>query len=173
VKRELADDNAAAANPSQANFDALPAALQTPNHVFVLSTDLSVTTADQQTCALQAGDMLQVSSPATGDSSFVQLRVASSKRMDCPAGILVSVSVPDIQEMQNNFQARIESGLEMLRSDQSLAGLPAPPPDVVAAPPRPAIEGLPSLSASDSSAMLDRQREQADQIVKQAAASAF
>ena len=158
MKRELADDNAEAANPSQANFDALPAALQTPNHVFVLSTDLSVTTADQQTCALQAGDMLQVSSPAASDSSFVQLRVASSKRMDCPAGILVSVSVPDIQEMQNNFQARVESGLAMLRSDQSLTGLPAPPPDAVAAPPRPAIEGLPSLSAADSSAMLDQQR---------------
>jgi hypothetical protein len=173
VKRELADDYAEAANPSQANFDALPAALQTPNHVFVLSTDLSVTTADQQTCALQAGDMLQVSSPATSDSSFVQLRVASSKRMDCPAGILVSVSLPDIQEMQNNFQMRVESGLEMLGSDQSLADLPAPPPAAVAAPPRPAIEGLPSLSAADSSSMLDRQREQADQIVKQAAASAF
>ena len=173
VKRELADDNAEAANPSQANFDKLPAALQTPNHIFASSTDLSVTTADQQTCALQAGDMLQVSSPATNKASFVQLRVASSKRMDCPAGILVSVSVQDIQEMQNAFQARVESGLEMLRSDQSLTDLPAPPPDAVAAPPRPAIEGLPLLSAADSSAMLDRQREQTDQMVKQVTASAF
>jgi hypothetical protein len=173
VKRELANDNAEAASPSQANFDSLPAALQTPNHVFVLSTDLSVTTSDQQTCALQAGDMLQVTSAVTSDSSFAQLRVASSKRMDCPAGILVTVSLPDIQEMQNNFQAQVESGLEMLRSDQSLTDLPAPPPAAVAAPPRPAIEGLPSSSEADSSAMLDRQREQADQIVKQAAASAF
>ena len=173
VKQELADDNAHAANPSQANFDALPAALQTPKHVFVLSTDLSVTTADQQTCALQAGDMLQVTSPAASDSSFAQLRVASSKRMDCPAGILVTVSLPDIQEMQNNFQAQVESGLAMFRGDQGVTDLPAPPPAAVAAPPRPAIEGLPSLSAADTSAMLDQQREDADQILKQATASAF
>jgi hypothetical protein len=170
VKRVLADDNAEAANPGQASFDVLPAALQSPNHVFVLSTDLSVTTADQQVCALQAGDMLQVSSPAAPDSSSVQLRVASSKRMDCPTGILVNVSLPDIQEMQNNFQAQVESGLAKVQN--GLTGLPASPPQA-AAPARPAIEGLPSLTAADSSAMLDQQRQEADQLVTQSAGSVF
>ena len=94
----------------------------------------------------------------------LQLRVASSKRMDCPAGILVSVSVQDIQEMTERFPSAGQSGLEMLRSDQSLTDLPAPPHNAVAAPPRPAIQGLPLLSA-ESSATLDRQRGQADQII--------
>src|ERR1039457_2647053 len=91
VKQELANDNAAAANTSQVSFDVLPAALRRPNHVFVVTNDLDVTTADQQICALQAGDMLQLLAPAESDAGLVQLRVASSKRMDCPAGVLVSV----------------------------------------------------------------------------------
>ncbi|HLW88575.1 MAG TPA: hypothetical protein VKR57_08785 [Terriglobales bacterium] len=161
VKQQLANDNAEAAKPSQTSFDVLPVLLSKPNHVFVVSTDLDVTTTDQQLCALQAGDMLRLISPAASDSSFVQLRVATSKRMDCPAGVLVNVSLPDLQEMQNNFQAQIESGLGNLRSNQGRTGLPSAPPDAVAAPPRPAVSGLAPLSAADSAAMLDQARQQA------------
>jgi hypothetical protein len=173
VRQELAIDNAEAANPSQASFDMLPSALSKPNHVFVVSNDLDVTTTDQQLCGLQAGDMLQLMSPAAGDSSFVQLRVAASKRMDCPAGVLVNVSLPDLHEMQNNFQAQIEAGLSKLHDNQGLAGLPSAPPDAVAAPPRPAVTGVSPVSATDSSAMLDQEREQADQAEKQADSGSF
>jgi hypothetical protein len=173
VKQELAKDNAVGADPSQASFDVLPAALRSANHVFVVSNDLDVTTTDQQLCTLQAGDMLQVASPAADDSSFVQLRVASSKRADCPAGILVSVSLPDIQEMQNNFQARVESGLGELQNGQGQAGMPGAPADAVAAPPRPGVDALTPVSAADSLAMLNQQRQQADQAEAQAAAPAF
>jgi hypothetical protein len=51
--------------------------------------------------------------------------------------------------------------------------LPSAPPDVVAAPPRPSVTGLDSVSATDSSALLDQEREQADQAEKQAARGAF
>jgi hypothetical protein len=173
VKQELANDNAEGANPSQASFDALPSVLSKANRVFVVSSDLDVTTTDQQLCALQAGDMLQLMSPAAGDSSFVQLRVATSKRMDCPAGVLVNVSLPDIQEMQNNFQAHIEAGLGKLHDSQGRAGLPSAPPDAVAAPPRPAVTGLATVSAADSSALLDQEREQADQTEAQADSGSF
>jgi hypothetical protein len=173
VKQQLAKDNAVGADPSQASFDVLPAALRNANHVFVVSNDLDVTTTDQQLCTLQAGDMLQLPSAAADDSSFVQLRVASSKRADCPAGILVSVSLPDIQEMQNNFQAQVESGLGELRNGQGQAGMPGAPADAVAAPPRPSVAGLTSVSSADSLAMLNQQRQQADQAEAQAAAPAF
>ena len=163
VKQGLANDNAAAANPSQVSFDVLPAALRSPNHVFVVSNDLDVTTTDQQICALQAGDMLQLLAPAESGAGLVQLRVASSKRMDCPAGVLVSVSRQDLQEMQNDFQARVESGLEKLRNDHGLAGLPTAPTEAVAALPRPAVEGLTPVSAAGTSAAIDQLREQADQ----------
>jgi hypothetical protein len=173
VKQELANDNAAAANTSKVSFDVLPTALQTPNHVFVVSNDLDVTTADQQICALQAGDMLQLLAPAESDAGLVQLRVASSKRMDCPAGILVSVSRQDLQEMQNSFQARIEAGLEKLRNDHGLAGLPAAPAEAVAAPPRPAVEGLAPVSAAATTLQIDQLTVQADQTESQTAAGTF
>jgi chemotaxis protein histidine kinase CheA len=173
VKGEIVNDNVEASNPSQSSFDVLPSVLSNPNHVFVVSTDLDLTTTDQQLCALQAGDMLQLLSPAASDASFVQLRVASSRRMDCPAGILVTVSLPDLQDMQNNFQARVEAGLGMLRNDQGRGGLPAAPPDTVADSPRPAVEGLAPVSAAESSAVLDQLRQEADQTESQAVSSAF
>lgn len=172
VRQELANDNAEASNPSQASFEMLPAALSTPNHVFVVSNDLDVTTTDQQLCALQAGDMLQLMTPAASDSGLVELRVASSKRADCPAGVLVSVSLTDLQEMQNSFQAQIEAGLGTLRDNQGRNGLPSAPPDAVAAPPRP-VTGLAPFSAADSAVALDQQREQADQAEKQAASGSL
>jgi hypothetical protein len=172
VRQELANDNAEASNPSQASFEMLPAALSTPNHVFVVSNDLDVTTTDQQLCALQAGDMLQLMTPAASDSGLVELRVASSKRADCPAGVLVSVSLTDLQEMQNSFQAQIEAGLGTLRDNQGRNGLPSAPPDAVAAPPRP-VTGLAPFSAADSAVALDQQREQAEQAEKQAASGSL
>lgn len=173
VKQELANDNAAAANTSQVSFDVLTTALRTPNHVFVVSNDLDVTTADQQLCALEAGDMLQLLAPAESDAGLVQLRVASSKRMDCPAGVLVSVSRQDLQEMQNSFQARVEAGLDKLRNDNGLAGLPAAPAAAVAAPPRPAVEGLTPASAAATTVQIDQLTVQADQTESQAQTGAF
>jgi hypothetical protein len=173
VKEEVAVDNAEATNPNKASFDVLPAVLSKANHVFVVSSDLDVTTTDQQLCGLQAGDMLQLMSPAAADSTFVQLRVASGKRMDCPAGVLVNVSLPDIQEMQNSFQAHIEAGLGKLRNNQGRAGLPSAPADAVAAPPVPAVTGLAPVSATDSSVTIDQEREQADQVETQATSGSF
>jgi hypothetical protein len=171
VKLALAHDNAHAANPSQASFDVLPSVLSKANHVFIVSSDLDVTTTDQQLCGLQAGDTLRLTSPAAADSGLVELRVASSKRGDCPAGVLVNVSLPDLQEMQNNFQANVEAGLGTLRHGQGRAGLPSAPPDAVAAPPRPAVTGLAPISGTDSATMLDQERERADQAEKEAAGS--
>jgi hypothetical protein len=173
VKQELANDNAAAANSSQVSFNVLPAVLRTPNHVFVVSSDLDVTTADLQICAMQAGDTLQLLAAPESDAGIVQLRVTSSKRMDCPAGALVSVSRQDLQDMQNSFQARVEAGLEKLRNDNGLGGLPAAPAEAVAAPPRPAVEGLTTVSPVATSAAIDQLRKQADETEAQAEASAF
>lgn len=162
VKQELANDNAEASHQIALNYDALAASLQKPNHVFVVSSDLDVTTPEQQTCALRAGDMLTLPEAVANDSALVQLRVASSQRMDCPVGVLVSVAVPDLQEMQNSFQARVESGLGVLQHEQGRNGLPSAPADAMSAPPRPAVDGLaPTISATGAAAMLDQAREEA------------
>jgi len=172
VKEELANDNAEVSNASQASFDTLPSALGSRNHVFIVSADLEVTTAEQQLCGLRAGDMLQLNAPDAGDTGFVSLRVASSKRMDCPAGTMVSVSLPDLQEMQNDFQAHVESGLQMLHDNQGRNGLPSVPANVVNAPTHPAL-AFGSVSETELSVMLNQQKTQADESEAAATVAAF
>ena len=174
VKKELSIDNAAStAQNEETGYDEVSSVLGSPNHVFVVSEDLDVTTVDEQGCALQPGDILQLESVPSGDSAVVQLRVASSKKMDCPARVVVTVSVSDLQEMHNNFRAEVEAGLGALRDEHGHNGIPVAPPTAVAAPPRPTIAGETSTSSADINAMLDTQRQQADQAEAQVLRSAF
>ena len=173
VKQELAADKAAsAAQAQETNSGELASVLSRPNYVFVVASNLDVTTADQQACGLQPGDTLQVKYPAGSGATVVELLVASSKRKDCPAGVMVSVSVQDLQEMQNSFRAQMEDGLAALQASQGRNGLPAAPADALATPRTTLAEASP-VAASDMTAMLDTQRQQADQSEAQVAASAF
>jgi uncharacterized protein (DUF1778 family) len=172
IKQELARDNAAAAKSEETNDDVLPAALSTANHIFVVSTAIDVTTSDQEGCALQAGDILRLAGPAADGSTAVQLRVESSKRTDCPSGVLVSVSLQDLQDMQNNFQAEVESGLGTLQASQGHNGLPAAPAESIAAPPRPSLFDMP-VSKDNLAALLDQQAHDANRAELEVAESAF
>jgi hypothetical protein len=174
VGQEIAYDNAAASgSPQKTSYDELPAVLGKPNHVFIVSAALDVTTADQEGCGLQPGDTLQLISPPANDAAIVQLRVGSSKRTDCPAGVMVSIALQDLQEMRNNFRSQIESGLGTLLTIQGRNGIPVAPPESVAAPPRPALSEVPPVPASELTTMLAAQRKQADQAETQVVAEAF
>ena len=129
--------------------------------MFVVSSDLDVTTPDQQVCSVSPGDVLRLEIPPADDAVLADLRVASSKRADCPAGTLISVSLQDLQEMQNTFRAGIDSGLGALRSNQGQGGLPSAPTDAVAPPPRPAMAGLPAKPHEDVAALLEAQHREA------------
>ena len=173
VKQEIADDKAASAAPEQeTSNDEMASVLSHPNYIFVVASNLDVTTSDEQNCGLRPGDTLQLTSPAGSNATAVELRVASSKRQDCPAGVMVSVSVQDLQEMLNSFHAQVESGLETLQAKQGQDGLPAAPADALAAPRKTVADTAP-VAANDVTATLDAQRQQANQTEAQAAASAF
>lgn len=174
VKQQIEYDNYTAAAPiHETSYDELPAVLGQPNHLFIVSSNLDVTTADQQVCGLEAGDVLRLMSPPAKDAGLVELRVASSKQLDCPAGVTVAVSIPDLQEMQNAFRSQIEAGLETLVASQGHGGIPAAPKDAVAAPPRPAMAGLAPVPANELTATLEAQRQEADQAQAQVVAGAF
>jgi hypothetical protein len=173
VKQQIAYDNYTATKLVQeSSYDELPAVLGQPNHVFVASSYLDVSTTDQQECGLQPGDVLRLVSAAASDATIVELLVASSKRMDCPAGVTVGVSLQDVQEMQNAFRSRIESGLGSLMVSQGHGGIPIAPPDAVAAPPQPALPCVMPVPVDELTTMLEEQRQEADQaeaeVVKQA-----
>ena len=174
VKQQIEYDNFTASSPNhESSYDELPAVLGQANRVFIVSSNLDVTTDDQQECGLQAGDLLRLVNPPANDAAIVELRVASSKQMDCPAGVMVEVSLQDLQEMQNSFRSQVESGLASLTASQGHGGIPVAPPNPVAAPPRPELSALSPVSATELSATLEGQRRQAEQAEAEAVASSF
>jgi len=144
VQQQLAYENAAASGAAAPDIGDLPSALK-PRHLFVVATSLDVTTVDEQTCALSAGDVLWLNAPPPDGTSTADLRVASSKRADCPVGVQITVSLQDLQEMHNNLRARIDAGLQELRAKQGTGGLPSAPETALAPPPRPVMADRPTI----------------------------
>ncbi len=169
VKQQIAYDNTAA---SDGNADAihgeLPSALRSVGHVFVVSDSLDVTTSDQRSCGLQAGDILQLATTPADGTGIAELRVASSKKMDCPAGVQVTVSLQDLQDMQDNFREQVEQGLGVLQTTQGQNGLPAAPADAVQIPPRPSLaeagKTAGALSGTEALGLLETQEQEANAL---------
>jgi len=171
VQQQLAYENAAAAKPDDApTIAGLPQVL-TPNHLFVVSQSLSVPTADGQQCGLAAGDVIKLVATPPEDSATADLVVVSSRKGDCPAGLTVSVPLESLQEMQNNFRAQLDSGMQTLHAQQGQGGLPGAPYSAIAPPPRPADE--PPADNEDVQSLLDAQQQQANQTETSVTQSAF
>jgi hypothetical protein len=171
VQQQLAYENAAAAKPDDAPpLDGLPQVL-TLNHLFIVNLGIDVTTADGQQCGLSTGDVIKLMAVPPPDSVTADLLVVSSRKGDCPAGITVSVPLGDLQEMQNNFRAQLDSGLQALRDQQGKGGLPGAPMSAIAPPPRPVDE--PPAGNINVQAQLDAQQQQANQAESTVTQSAF
>jgi hypothetical protein len=167
VQQQLAYENAASARPSPedaSSVDSLPQ-IMTPNHLFVTAAPLSVMVADGRSCDLSGGDVLRLVTAPAADARAAQLAVVASRQGDCPAGLQVTVGFEDLQEMQNSFRAKLDSGLQTLRDHQGGGGLPAAPPSAMAQAPRPAA-AVPADS-TDVAGVLDSAQQQADQTESQ------
>jgi flagellar biosynthesis GTPase FlhF len=173
VKQELSYDSAASsAHIEETGYDEVSSVLNRPNQSFIVSSNLDVSTVDEQVCGLEPGDILQLTPSPVSDSQLVQLRVASSKRRDCPAGVMVTVSMADLQEMHNNFRARVEAGLGKLQAGQGHDGIPVAPGGIDA-PPRPNLAAETEISVSEMNSALAAQRQQADVAESEIVEGAF
>jgi hypothetical protein len=135
VQRQLADEQAEAAQPRSPNGpppdvgdDHPPTALDPARRLFVVSSNLSVSTTDRQECELTPGDVITRLDDTPGDDGTVRVSVLTSKQQDCRVGTMPLVGVNDLQEMQNSFHEKVDSGLRKLATNQSSNGLP-PAPD--------------------------------------------
>ena len=95
-------------------------------HVFLVSTGVSTSAAGRD-CALTEGDVLQSGERPAANATALKLSVLASKQQDCGKGSLVSVSLEDLQEMQNHLMATVDQGLGELSVHGGQGGLPAPP----------------------------------------------
>jgi hypothetical protein len=163
VQQQLAYENAASTQPEQApTLSDLPQVM-TPNHMFVVNESLNVVTTDGQSCGLAAGEVVRLVATPAEDSPTADLKVVSSRRMDCPAGVTVSMNLQDIQEMQNNFRAQLDSGLKTLHDQQGQGGLPGAPNSAIAPPPRPG-DDVPEDNTQNVQALLVAQDKKATQV---------
>ena len=171
VKQQLAFENAATAQPDQApSLDDLPQVM-VPNHLFVVDQVQNVNTSDGQQCSLSVGDIIKLVAAPPDNATSADLTVMSSRKGDCAAGLTVSVPLDSLQEMQNNFRAQLDSGLQALRDQQGKGGLPAAPMAAITPPPVPADE--PPADNTNVQTQIDDQQQQADQAESTVTQTAF
>ena len=138
VQQMVAAGNKAAgdAHPENNLTGELPDVVNHERAVFVVASTLDVSSENGE-CGLTPGDILQIEAPLPQDAVTADARVISSKRMDCAASSKVTVSVQELQEMNNDLRQRVDEGMQVLRTKQGTDGLPPAPPDAIAPPPRP------------------------------------
>jgi len=128
MQAQIAADKDAAANPSlAANDTQIPAALDPKHTVFIVSSTLSEQMDDGQSCSLTGGDILTRISKTPDDKQNVRVIVTTSKNDDCAIEPEFSMSIQDLQDMYNDFQAKMDEGLKQLAEKQGKNGMPKGP----------------------------------------------
>jgi hypothetical protein len=170
VQHQLAYESAVVSGAAQPSVGEFPASLKF-NRIFVVANILDVATSDQQNCALTPGDVLRLQAAPPEGSGTADLQVASSHRQDCPAGIVVTISLLDLQEMQNSLRAQLDAGLQALHTDQGQGGLPTAPASSMGAT-QPSSLGAPEADPNVA-ALLDAQQQQASRTETAAIQAVF
>src|SRR3984885_6946418 len=145
VQRQIALENAEAATAKTGEADPASSGIQrmlTDNvqHVFVVGKDLDVVDAAGTECAVSEGDALQLTGQTAPNADSVTLAVLASKGgKECTKGDTVSVTLADLQDMQNHMRETISAGMGELQAKQGKGGLPALPPSANAPPVKSAL----------------------------------
>ena len=166
IKAEIAAEKDAAAasnNTTQtaASGDEKPAALNANFKLFVVSSDLDVSTDDGADCSLSQGDVVErIDADAASDNS-VHVKVRAGKTVDCKVGSTPTVDLNDLQEMHNQFREQIDAGLQNLAKNSGKNGLPAAPDTTT-------IGGAPPAADADADKQLQQQQKEATQAEAEA-----
>jgi hypothetical protein len=92
--------------------------------------------------------------------------VASSQRNDCAAGTQLVFAVEDLQDMHNDFRAKLSEGLNQLAENEGKNGIPAGPP--AASKPNPAGQAQPDLTVEADLKTQQDEVAQAESDIQQA-----
>ena len=106
----------------------VPAALDPSFKTFLVSTVLSESVSDGTECSLSPGDILTRIQDTPDANQTLKVVVTSSQRNDCVAGTHLVMVVSDLQDMHNDFRAKLSEGLGKLAENQGKNGIPAGPP---------------------------------------------
>jgi hypothetical protein len=170
VAQQVLLENAVAQNPQNAaTLSGLPRALQ-PNQLFIVSQILNVAGGNAQSCALTPGDVLQLVATPSTNAVTADLTVNASRQGDCPTGMVVSIALTDLQEMQNEFHYQVDRSLQSLNALQGQQGIPRA--SAAAYNPPPQVTGLPP-PVNDAALLIQGAQQQADESEAQLSRMAF
>ena len=124
IGMEAKQSSQPSASAPPADADSPPAALDPSQRLFVVSSNLDVSTPGGQECTLGGGDTIARIDDTPGEDNKVRAKVVTSKQQDCRAGVMVLVGLNDLQEMRNSFHQEIDAGLDTLASSGGQGGLP-------------------------------------------------
>lgn len=174
VQRQIALTNAESAMVAK-NQEIDPASSGLPRlladnkpHVFVVGLVLDLVDNSGAECEVTQGDVLQLNQAPPPQAPAADLVVLASRGTDCRKGNQVSVTLQDLQEMQNHLRATIDQGMGELQAKSGQGGLPKLPatatgPAVDA--PFAAIAPPPDPNAG---AELTQQTQEADKVEQEA-----
>jgi hypothetical protein len=141
-------------------------------HVFVVGNPLDVTDSYQAECALSDGDVLQLqTAPDPSAASATLVVLASKGGRECRQNSMVTVQLTDLQEMQNQMRATIDSGLQELQAKQGTGGLPPMPASAQGQPAPAQYAAAAPPPDPNAGAVIQQQVQQADQTAQQAQAA--
>jgi hypothetical protein len=172
---ELESNEAKAAEPDSASSSIQRALTDGKPHVFVAGQDLDVTNANGVECALSEGDAIQLTGPTAPDAQSASLTVLASKGVkECRKGDTVSVSLVDLQEMQNHMRETIDLGLKELQAKQGQGGLPAAPVSAQGHPAESqmALSAPPPPPEKEIASQIAEQSQEADKAEREGAGGA-
>jgi hypothetical protein len=164
VRRQLDQEKAEQQNMNSAQAGGAPPLFSSNGpQVFVVANALTVASPSGD-CPVTEGDVLQMNGPPPQNATYAEVVVLASKGRDCRKGSSVSVSLNDLQEMQNQMRATIDQGLGDLQSKQGQGGLPTLPAGA-SAPPDNAFgnQVQPDANVSSELTQVAREADRAEQ----------
>ena len=154
-------------NTATTTSQEVPAALDPARHIFIVVSDLTVSSNGQE-CQLTAGDVIKRTSDTPDDDRKVTATVSASKKSDCATGQEIAIGVDDLQEMHNKFEEQLDNGMKDLSSKQGQNGLPKAP-DTKTVP----SDVPPPPPDNNAAKTLEEQQSAADQTESQVVKEAF
>lgn len=166
VKRQLQSEQVEAqtTQPQPESDQTPPPVLDPKQHIFVVASNLGVSSADGQECELTPGDIITRIDKEPGPDGKVEVSVTSSKSNDCGVGSSPRVEVSDLQEMLNSFRQQLDAGLKTLADKSGTGGLPKAPDTQTAPSVAPATS--PDTSVDKQLAGQQTEANQAEEEVK-------
>jgi hypothetical protein len=177
VQRQIALENAESATAKTGEADPASSGIQrmlTDNvqHVFVAGKDLDVVDAVGTECALSEGDALQLTGQTAPNADSATLSVLASKGgKECTKGDTVSVTMADLQDMQNHMRETIDQGMGELQAKQGKGGLPALPPSANVPPAKTMLAMEAPPPDATASTQINQQWGEADKSEQEVAAA--